>query len=114
MAETQENKKVLEVETLDEYYNIFEEHKKDTNRFIVYFYASWCGPCKKFSPKYEEYATNNPDIVFIKINIENEEFDDLVNKNEIKKIPTFYMMDKNNELICYQTGRSGFDEFFKH
>jgi len=36
---------------------------------IVDFYADWCGPCKKLSPALEQLATEDPDVVLLKVDI---------------------------------------------
>ena len=40
---------------------------------IVDFWASWCGPCKSFAPIYEKVSDNHEDIVFAKVNTEDEQ-----------------------------------------
>jgi thioredoxin 1 len=36
------------------------------------FWATWCAPCRQFGIVYEKVATQNPNIFFGKINIEQE------------------------------------------
>lgn len=38
---------------------------------IVDFYADWCGPCRQMSPKLEQLAKEDPDVVLLKVNIVN-------------------------------------------
>lgn len=55
--------------------------------YVVDFYAKWCGPCKKFAPKYEKLSETYKDIRFLKVDIENNE--DLAEKYDIRSLPTF-------------------------
>ena len=49
------------------YENGFDDLIKDIA--VVDFYATWCGPCKMFSPVFEE-VSSEMDINFIKINVD--------------------------------------------
>ncbi|KTC67877.1 thioredoxin [Legionella birminghamensis] len=40
--------------------------------FLIDFWAPWCAPCKEFGRIYEALAEQNPEINFVKINIEEE------------------------------------------
>lgn len=42
---------------------------------VVDFFATWCGPCKQIGPFVPQFATEFPDCVFVKVDV--DEADDL-------------------------------------
>lgn len=50
------------------------------------FWASWCGPCQQFGPVFEAASEKYPDIVFGKVNTEEEQ--ELSAAAGITSIPT--------------------------
>jgi thioredoxin 1 len=68
---------------------------------FVDFWATWCGPCKSFAPIYEEVAEKNPDIVFAKINTEDEQ--NLAASFQIRSIPTL-MIFREQIVLFSQAG----------
>ncbi|MCD0482556.1 co-chaperone YbbN [Streptacidiphilus sp. ASG 303] len=68
---------------------------------LVDFWASWCGPCKAFAPVYERVAAANPDVVFAKVDTEQEP--ELSAALEITSIPTL-MVFRDGFLVFSQPG----------
>ncbi len=68
---------------------------------LIDFWAEWCGPCKRFSPIYEEAATRNGDVTFAKV--DTEENQDLSAALEIQSIPTI-MAFRGGSLVFRQSG----------
>ncbi len=74
----------------------------DTNDIVlVDFWAEWCGPCKMFAPIYEEVSEKYPDIVFGKVNTEEEQ--QLAGAYQIRSIPTL-MIFREQIIIFAQPG----------
>lgn len=53
---------------------------------ILDFWATWCGPCQSFGPIFEEVSEKHPDVVFAKVNTEEEQ--ELAAHFQVRSIPT--------------------------
>ena len=53
---------------------------------LLDFWASWCGPCKQFAPVFESMSESHPDVVFAKVNTEEQQ--ELAGHFQIRSIPT--------------------------
>lgn len=68
---------------------------------IIDFWADWCGPCKSFAPTFEAAAEKNPDIVFAKVNTEEQQ--ELAGMFNIRSIPTL-MVFRENVILYSEAG----------
>ncbi len=75
----------------------FEETVNNNPFVIIDFWAPWCGPCKSFAPTYEKVSEDFPDIVFAKVNTEEEQ--ELAMHFQIRSIPT--LMIFRDQIIIY-------------
>ena len=68
---------------------------------LVDFWASWCGPCRTFSPIYESASEEHRDVVFGKIDTEDQP--ELAGAFQIRSIPTL-MVFRDRVLLFQQPG----------
>ena len=79
----------------------FEETITENQIVLVDFWAAWCGPCRQFAPVFEKAATDHPDLVFGKVDTEDEQT--LAASAHITSIPTL-MAFKDGSLVFSQPG----------
>jgi thioredoxin len=67
------------------------EWKHDKRYLIVDFYAPWCGPCKRYAPRFAELAVAySKHMKFCKIDVDDH--DALALKYNITSLPTFMIL----------------------
>jgi thioredoxin 1 len=79
----------------------FEQTIKDKDFVVVDFWAPWCGPCRSFAPVYDKVSQDHDDIVFAKINTEEEQ--EIAAHFQIRSIPTL-MIFREQVIIFAQPG----------
>ncbi|KAJ9162648.1 hypothetical protein P3X46_022407 [Hevea brasiliensis] len=63
---------------------------------ILYFTATWCGPCRYISPLFTNLATKYPKTVFLKVDV--DEARDVAAKWNISSVPTFFFIKNGKEI----------------
>jgi len=79
----------------------FEKTISDNPMVIIDFWAPWCGPCKGFAPVYEKAADVHPDVVFAKVNTDEQQ--ELAGSFGIRSIPTL-MVFREKVILFQQAG----------
>jgi thioredoxin 1 len=64
----------------------FESTIEENDIVLLDFWAEWCGPCRMFGPVFEEASNTHADIVFGKIDTEDQQ--ELAGALGIMSIPT--------------------------
>ena len=65
---------------------VFAETIENNDIVILDFWAVWCGPCQAYGPVYERVSEDFPDVVFGKIDTEDQQ--QLAGMFGIRSIPT--------------------------
>jgi len=76
----------------------FDQTVADNPMVIVDFWAPWCGPCRGFAPVYEKASEAHPDVVFAKVNTDEQQA--LAGAFGIRSIPT--LMVFREKIILFQ------------
>ncbi|MCB2102619.1 MAG: thioredoxin [Rhodobacterales bacterium] len=79
----------------------FEDTINNNGIVMIDFWADWCGPCKMFAPTYEKVSEAHPDVVFGKIDTEDQQ--QLAAQFGIRSIPTIAVF-RDQVLLFRQAG----------
>ena len=79
----------------------FNDTITDNDTVFVDFWAEWCGPCRSFAPTFEAASEKHPDIVFGKVDTEDQQA--LAQSFGIRSIPTL-MVFRDQILLYSQPG----------
>lgn len=78
-------------------------------RKILKFTATWCGPCKRFAPIYEETSKKFSDVRFETIDIDQDKA--TADKYQIQAVPHLVFLDGSNNIL-YSGGAFSDEESF--
>lgn len=87
--------------TVDLTADTFEQTVTGNDIVLVDWWAEWCGPCKMFAPNYEKASKKYDDVVFGKVDTEDQQA--LAAGAGISSIPTI-MAFKEGVLVFRQSG----------
>lgn len=79
----------------------FEQVVTSNSTVIVDYWAPWCGPCRGFAPVFEKVAEAHPDVVFAKVNTDEQQ--EIAAHFQIRSIPTL-MVFRDQIIVFSQPG----------
>ena len=79
----------------------FEQVVTSNPTVIVDYWAPWCGPCRGFAPVFEKVAGMHPDVVFAKVNTDEQQ--EIAAHFQIRSIPTL-MVFRDQVIVFSQPG----------
>jgi len=91
-----EYKNVLKVSSHEQYLQLIAKAAGENKLVLVDFFAVWCGPCVRISPKFAELSEEYTNVMFLKVDV-----DELKTTSEsvgVTCMPTFKFY-KNGEVV---------------
>ena len=85
---------MLIIKNQEDYAKIVNNNKLN---ILVDFYADWCGPCKLLTPKLEELEKNVDNMLFLKVNVDNEDCSKICELYEVSSMPTIIFLKNKVE-----------------
>ena len=76
-------------------------------KVLVKFEASWCGPCKAYSPIFNQFSEQNESLKCFSVDCGDHK--DIADDFEIKSIPITILF-QNGEEIKRKSGKLSIDE----
>ena len=76
---------------------------------VLYFSATWCGPCKMFKPVLQQVTSELGTFVNY---IDVDQNTDLVSKFKISSVPTLIIEDQNGTQVLRHSGTMTRDQLF--
>lgn len=68
---------------------------EDKKLYVIDFYAEWCGHCRSVFPELEKLEKENPDVTFVKMNVDNIG-DEIIKEFNMTELPV---------IIAYKNGK---------
>jgi len=86
--------------TTNDFYSLIAQN----DLTLVYFYATWCGPCKAMDPIIDRLsAMLNKRATIIRIDIDRKEHREIVARYNIVAVPTFVLF-RDGEIVWRESG----------
>lgn len=74
----------------------FAEVTSGAGVVLVDFWASWCGPCRVFTPILEKVAEAHPEVTLVGVNVEEQR--ELAQRCGITSIPTLWVFSGGEQV----------------
>lgn len=88
--------KIVGIHSVSELETKLNAASKASRLAILYFTATWCGPCRFISPFYTSLPGKYPKVAFLKADI--DEARDVASKWNVSSVPAFFFIKDGKEI----------------
>ncbi|CAL9126495.1 unnamed protein product [Musa acuminata var. zebrina] len=86
---------VIAVHSAGEWAKKWQSHTQ-SNKMIIDFAASWCGPCRSIEPAIKEMSARFTNAVFLKVDV--DDLPEVSNQWKVLAVPTFVLVKRGQEV----------------
>ncbi len=94
--------KIAEIITEAKLEEYIEAAKKDNQKLVIDFFATWCGPCQMYIPIFDKVSNQLENVKMVKIDIDTITEPTAI-KYGVSAVPTTVMIE-NGEVIGTKQG----------
>lgn len=76
----------------------FYESLIDGEKVLLHFSAVWCTPCRLMEPSMAEFLGDNPDIRYLKIDVDDKSYADLLGEFSVRSVPTIISFEGRKKV----------------
>ncbi|KAJ6525286.1 thioredoxin-like protein [Mycena vulgaris] len=78
----------VEIQSVKQWNEIVQASTDAGKTIVVDFHAEWCGPCKAIAPKYNLLASQNPQVQFLRVDVDQQTT--IAETFHVSAMPTFF------------------------
>jgi len=87
---------IKHINSYAEFDALVKKTKNPTSLLVADFWATWCGPCRVIAPVFQRLATQYPEAVFVKVDVDKQQ--QTAQSYKVTAMPTFKFFKDGKEV----------------